>query len=63
MANLKELTNAICMRFDGGKDLVEFNKLAQDRRVKEYIERFKEITSLMTVLNPTLPKSYTFPIL
>jgi hypothetical protein len=36
----------------------EFNKLIQDRSVDDYIERFEELRSLMSALNPSLIESY-----
>lgn len=36
----------------------EFNKLSQENEVKDCIERFEELESLMTVMNPALPESY-----
>jgi len=30
----------------------------QDRCIKEYVERFEELKSLMNSLNPSLPESY-----
>ena len=36
----------------------EFNKLTQEKKLKEFVERFEELKSLMSILNPSLPKSY-----
>ena len=36
----------------------EFNKLIQDKSVDDYIERFEELRSLMSALNPSLAESY-----
>jgi hypothetical protein len=36
----------------------EFNKLIQDKSVDDYIERFEELRSLMSALNPSLTESY-----
>ena len=55
----EEFSQSICRRFGNKKDVVEeFNKLLQDRGVKEYVERFEELKSLMNSLNPSLPESY-----
>jgi 5-methylcytosine-specific restriction endonuclease McrBC GTP-binding regulatory subunit McrB len=36
----------------------EFNKLTQEKKPKEFVERFEELKSLMSILNPSLSKSY-----
>jgi hypothetical protein len=36
----------------------EFNKLTQEKSMEEYVERFEELKYLMSILNPSLPKSY-----
>jgi len=57
LAIWEEFARAICMRLGSGKD-EEFNKLVQDKGVKEYAERFEELKSLMNALNPPLLQSY-----
>jgi hypothetical protein len=36
----------------------EFNKLEQEKSVKEYVDKLEKIKSLMSVLNSSLPKAY-----
>jgi hypothetical protein len=47
------------MRFGSKEDVVEeFNRLVQDKIMKEYVEKFEELKSLMNALDPSLPESY-----
>jgi hypothetical protein len=56
---LEEFSRAICNQFGSRDDIVEeFNKLTQEGGMEEYVERFKELKSLMYSLNPLLPESY-----
>ena len=51
----------VCARFRdelGSQDVEEFNKLNQTGSIDEYLERFKELKSLMQVRNPLLPADY-----
>ena len=38
----------------------EFNKLAQDKSVDEYVERFEELEPLINALSPSPRESYYF---
>jgi hypothetical protein len=53
LAIWEEFTRALCIRFGNGENVVEeLNKLAQDKSVDEYVERFEELKSLMNALIP-----------
>lgn len=55
MAIWEEFTRAFCIRFGNGENVVEeLNKLAQDKSVDEYVERFEELESLMNALIPLI---------
>ena len=55
----EEFAQILCRRFGSREDSVEeFNKLNQDKSVDDYIERFEELRSLMSALNPSLAESY-----
>ena len=59
MASQDDFTKGICMIFGNKEKAVEeFNKLTQQKGIKEYIEKFEELKSLMIVKNLTLPESY-----
>lgn len=60
VVNQEEFTKRIYLRFGATEDVVyEFNKLSQEKEIKDYIQKFEELRSLMTAMNPTsLPKSY-----
>jgi len=47
------------MGFGNGEDVIEkFNKLVQDKIMEEYVEKFKELKSLIKALDPTLLEAY-----
>jgi len=55
----EEFAQILCRWFGSREDSVEeFNKLIQDKSEDDYIERFKELRSLMSALNPYLTESY-----
>jgi hypothetical protein len=55
LTNWEEFVRSIYIRFGSRKDVVdEFNKLIQNRAVKEYVERFEEFKSLISIMNPSL---------
>jgi hypothetical protein len=55
----EEFAQILCRQFGSREDSVEeFNKLIQDKSVDDYIERFEELRSLMSALNPSLAESY-----
>lgn len=55
LTNWEEFVRSIYIRFGSRKDVVdEFNKLIQNRVVKEYVERFEEFKSLISIMNPSL---------
>lgn len=55
----EEFSQSICKRFGGKDDIVEeFNKLVQDKSMDDYVEKFEELKSLMSALNPSLLESY-----
>jgi hypothetical protein len=46
----------VCNRFGSKDDIVEeFNKLEQDKGVKDYVQKFEELKSLISALNLYLP--------
>ena len=54
-----EFAQILGRRFGSREDSVEeFNKLTQEKSVDDYIERFEELKSLMSALNPALSESY-----
>jgi hypothetical protein len=56
IASWDEIYEVVCKRFDNRDDIMkEFKKLVQEGYVDEYVEEFKELKSLMHVLNPLLP--------
>jgi hypothetical protein len=56
IASWDEIYGVVCKRFDNRDDIMkEFKKLVQEGYVDEYVEEFKELKSLMHVLNPLLP--------
>lgn len=56
IASWDEFYGVVCKRFDNRDDIMkEFKKLVQEGYVDEYVEEFKELKSLMHVLNPLLP--------
>lgn len=49
------------MRFGNRKDIVEeFNKLVQDKYVKEYVKRFEELKWLVNALKLSLQNFIIF---
>lgn len=59
MASQDAFIKGICIRVGNKEDMVEeFNKLTQQKGLKEYIEKFEELKSLIPVKNPTLQESY-----
>jgi len=55
----EEFTKGLCMRFGRKEDVVkEFNYLVQEKNMEEYVEKFKELKSLMNALNMVSPEAY-----
>jgi hypothetical protein len=55
----EEFSGVICSWFGNKANIVEeFNKLAQEGGIEEYVERFEELKSLMHSLNSLLLESY-----
>jgi hypothetical protein len=58
----EEFTKAFCIKFGNTKDVEEFNKLVQEKRVNKYGKRFGELKSLTLCLIHPYQKLITFQV-